>query len=202
MAQRTASSSRHEGDPAPRTRLSYRAVKCVENCHKTQLAVMGSLKYDASDNDTNLLPDVTVDRECSDNISGWEQLLAPDFPEMRIDDEIVVPAIWGFMMLLGLFGNLLVSFVMFRYADRSATNCFIVNLAVTDLAFTVIVIPLTMVHYVMPSWQLGAVWCKFHMYTIYVRIRDCTIYRLIALLLSLRPREVMLSPPIYVCFSV
>lgn len=88
----------------------------------------------------------------------------------RTDDQIVVPTIWGFIMALGLFGNLLVAYVMVRFADRSATNCFVVNLALTDLAFTVVVIPLTMIHYVLPSWNLGAACCKFLMYTIYVSI--------------------------------
>jgi 7 transmembrane receptor (rhodopsin family) len=101
--------------------------------------------------------------------SGVQQTvttLAPD--SQRTDDEIVVPTVWGFIMALGLFGNLLVAYVMVRFADRSATNCFVVNLALTDLAFTVVVIPLTMIHYVLPSWNLGAACCRFLMYTIYV----------------------------------
>lgn len=89
---------------------------------------------------------------------------------VRTDDEIIVPTVWGFIMALGLVGNLLVAYVMVRYSDRSATNYFVVNLALTDLAFTIVVIPLTMIHYVLPSWILGSACCKFHMYTIYVRM--------------------------------
>ena len=88
---------------------------------------------------------------------------------LTYEDHVIVPTVWGIIMALGLFGNLLVTYVMLRYADSSATNCFVVNLALTDLAFTVGVIPLTMIHYILPSWNLGAACCKFYMYTIYVR---------------------------------
>lgn len=85
-------------------------------------------------------------------------------------DVIVVPAIWGTLFLAGIAGNSLVVYVMLRFADVNTTNCYIVNLAVTDLLFTVIVIPFTMMHYVMPSWIFGRYMCKFHMYMIYVSI--------------------------------
>lgn len=84
------------------------------------------------------------------------------------EDVILVPLLWGLFIVIGLLGNGLVVYVMLRHGERNATNCFIVNLALTDLAFIVIVIPFTMIYYVMPSWIFGQVMCKFHMYIIYV----------------------------------
>jgi len=86
----------------------------------------------------------------------------------RTDDLVVVPAVWGILVFVGVIGNLVVVYVMIRHGDRNATNYYIINLALTDLAFTVIVIPLTMIHYVSQSWILGLFACRLLMYTTYV----------------------------------
>lgn len=86
----------------------------------------------------------------------------------RTDDLVVVPTVWGALVVLGIAGNLSVVCVMLRHGDRNATNYYVINLALTDLAFTAIVIPLTMIHYVMKSWMFGLFACKFLMYTTYV----------------------------------
>ena len=85
-------------------------------------------------------------------------------------DTIIVPILWGLLMILGICGNGLVVYVMMRYAEKNTTNCYIINLAFTDLAFVIIVVPFTMVHYVIPEWIFGETMCKLHMYMIYVSI--------------------------------
>ncbi|ELU15450.1 hypothetical protein CAPTEDRAFT_74266, partial [Capitella teleta] len=81
-------------------------------------------------------------------------------------DLIMVPCIWGAIFLAGIAGNLLVVYVMLRYGEVNTTNCYIINLAATDLVFIIVVIPFTMINYVVPSWILGRWMCKFHTYMI------------------------------------
>lgn len=83
-------------------------------------------------------------------------------------DNVVVPVIWSILVLIGFLGNGLVVYVMLCYGELKATNRYITNLALTDLAFIIIVVPPTMMHYVLDTWIFGEVMCKFHMYMIYV----------------------------------
>jgi hypothetical protein len=89
-------------------------------------------------------------------------------PTLRIDDHIIVPVIWSLLFIVGTFGNALVIYVMVRYGDRKTTNCYIVNLAIADLAFVLLVIPFTAMHYVLHSWTIGSFVCKLQVYVIYV----------------------------------
>ncbi|KAH9524744.1 KiSS-1 receptor, partial [Bulinus truncatus] len=52
----------------------------------------------------------------------------------------------------------------------SATNCYIINVALADLAFIVIVVPITTSAYVSAKWQHGEVMCKFNQYISYVTL--------------------------------
>lgn len=85
-----------------------------------------------------------------------------------VEDQVIVPLLWGTIILIGLLGNGLVVYVMLRYGERQTTNCYIVNLAFTDLAFVLIVVPFTMLHYVMHHWMYGVFMCKFALYMSYV----------------------------------
>ena len=85
---------------------------------------------------------------------------------------IVVPVIWSILILIGSVGNGLVVYVLLRFGERSTTNYYIINLAVTDLAFLLICVPFTMMHYV-SHWSFGENMCKFVMYMIYVSINEC-----------------------------
>ena len=81
---------------------------------------------------------------------------------------ILVPLIWGILTVIGAFGNALVIFTLVRNGDRNATNYFVINLAISDLAFVVIVVPFTATLYALPSWVFGSGMCKVTMYMIYV----------------------------------
>lgn len=82
--------------------------------------------------------------------------------------KIFVPLIWGILTLVGAFGNALVIYTLIRHGDKNATNYFVINLAVSDFAFVVIVVPFTATLYVLPEWVFGNVMCKITMYMIYV----------------------------------
>ena len=81
---------------------------------------------------------------------------------------ILVPTIWGILTVIGALGNALVIYTLFRYGDKNATNYFVINLAISDFAFVVIVLPFTATIYALPHWIFGNGMCKITMYMIYV----------------------------------
>ncbi|KAL3831314.1 hypothetical protein ACJMK2_023082 [Sinanodonta woodiana] len=85
-------------------------------------------------------------------------------------DAILVPVVWGFLTFVGSFGNALVIYTLIRYGDKNATNYFVINLAISDFAFIVIVVPFTATMYAIPDWIFGNGMCKITMYMIYVTL--------------------------------
>ncbi|XP_076458672.1 allatostatin-A receptor-like [Babylonia areolata] len=82
---------------------------------------------------------------------------------------IIVPTIFGVIVLLGLLGNLLViSVVLSDKHMRNTTNILILSLAVADLLFIIFCVPFTATALAMPVWPFGKVWCKVVQYMIYV----------------------------------
>ncbi|KAJ8025038.1 G-protein coupled receptor 54 [Holothuria leucospilota] len=74
----------------------------------------------------------------------------------------LVPFIFGIIAFLGIVGNFLVIFTVCRQrAHRAVTYYYIVNLAVTDLAFLLCCVPFTATEYALPSWIFGTLLCKF-----------------------------------------
>ena len=113
---------------------------------------------------------------------SWTAILTTDMPDNNtnvsdyIDDElpnqemyaILVPTIWGVLTVIGTLGNALVIYTLVRYGDKNATNYFVINLAISDFAFVVIVLPFTATLYAIPHWIFGNGMCKITMYMIYV----------------------------------
>ncbi|XP_064647301.1 G-protein coupled receptor 54-like [Lineus longissimus] len=83
-------------------------------------------------------------------------------------ETVLVPVIWGILILIGGIGNGLVIYVIVFHGERRVTHCYIVNLAITDLAFLFFCVPFTMTFYALPQWIFGNIMCKFVMYIIYV----------------------------------
>ena len=90
---------------------------------------------------------------------------------IKVLEKVIIPILWGLIIIGGLLGNGLVVYVMLRYGERQTTNCYIVNLAFTDLAFVLICVPFTMLHYIYPRWIYGRFMCKFTLYMTYVSTR-------------------------------
>ncbi|XP_064097944.1 allatostatin-A receptor-like [Macrobrachium nipponense] len=96
---------------------------------------------------------------------------------------IVVPIIFGIIVLVGFFGNTLVVIVIVVNKQmRSTTNYLIFSLAVADLLFIVFCVPFTASDYILPSWPFGGIWCQTVQYLTYVTAY-ASVYTL--LLLSL-----------------
>lgn len=82
---------------------------------------------------------------------------------------IIVPTIFGFICVLGLFGNLLVIIVVLKDKHmRNTTNILILSLAVADLLFILFCVPFTATGYALPVWPFGAIGCKLTQYAMYV----------------------------------
>ena len=81
---------------------------------------------------------------------------------------VIVSFVWSLIIFTGVIGNGLVIYILFRYGERSVTNVYVINLAFADLMFIVMVVPVTLIHIVIPTWILGAAICKCSMYMIYV----------------------------------
>ncbi|KAK3803752.1 hypothetical protein RRG08_029680 [Elysia crispata] len=87
--------------------------------------------------------------------------------------QVLVPTIWGIIVVIGALGNTIVIFTMCRRGrgiPKTATNCYIINVALADLAFILIVVPLTTAAYVSDEWVYGEAMCKFQNYIIYVTL--------------------------------
>lgn len=82
---------------------------------------------------------------------------------------ILVPILFGIIVIVGLFGNALVVIVVACNPQmRSTTNLLIINLAIADLLFIVFCVPFTAWDYAFPFWPFGNVWCKIVQYLIVV----------------------------------
>ena len=82
----------------------------------------------------------------------------------------VMPTVCGVILLIGGVGNSLVIYIVARFSEmRTVTNYYIVNLAVTDLAFLVCCIPFTTINYLTYGWIFGKTMCTFVFYMVQVR---------------------------------
>ncbi|XP_072179664.1 G-protein coupled receptor 54-like [Diadema setosum] len=81
----------------------------------------------------------------------------------------LVPLIFGFITVIGVLGNALVCYVILRHLQmRTATNYFIMNLAITDIAFLVCCAPFTASVFALNHWIFGQFLCKFVFYMMHV----------------------------------
>ena len=82
---------------------------------------------------------------------------------------IVVPILYGMVVIVGFIGNLLVIIVVVSNKQmRNTTNILIINLAVADILFILICVSMTTVSYSMPMWPFGEVMCKIVQYINFV----------------------------------
>ncbi len=109
-----------------------------------------------------------------DNITVWSNVTErpPLFPP-RIPPGLkppltveawLVPLVLSIVTLIGVVGNSVVIFVVFKNGKmHTVTNFYIVNLAVTDISFLIFVVPPTASTYATPSgsWIWGSFLCKF-----------------------------------------
>ncbi|XP_013790687.1 allatostatin-A receptor-like [Limulus polyphemus] len=97
---------------------------------------------------------------------------------------VVVPILFGIIVIVGLIGNsLVVVVVIFNPPMRSTTNLLIINLAVADLLFIVFCVPFTAWDYALPYWPFGDIWCRMVQYLVIV-CAYASIYTLVLMSLD------------------
>lgn len=122
--------------------------------------------------DTNQTPSLNSTTGNSFQESNNRHFLENDeYLESESWGRIFIPIVFGIIMVLGVSGNSLViySFIMEKRM-RSLTNTLILNLAIADLLFLVICIPLTAFRFIALSWPFGDIGCKLSQYCVYVSV--------------------------------
>nr|AJA32745.1 FGLa/AST receptor [Rhodnius prolixus] len=142
---------------------------------------MPPIKYDPNNNFTNNTINFNnnihnfnnnnIDmRNFYSNVTDTEifmEEISPELTEKIV--AIVVPVLFGIIVILGLFGNALVVIVVaVNQQMRSTTNILIINLAIADLLFIVFCVPFTATDYIFRFWPFGDTWCKMVQYLIVV----------------------------------
>ena len=118
-----------------------------------------------------------------------EGALGPDFdPTLYLPDrgrfqdmlhDVIVPVAFGVITLLGIVGNVLVICVIaFRNKMRSATNLLLLNLALADLLFVIVLPPITAYANSVRHWSFGPLICKLMHYFVNVSVY-VTVYSLV-----------------------
>lgn len=98
---------------------------------------------------------------------GWNQLSSnttDDLIHNRLVQSIFF-MIYTTIFILGIFGNVLVCYVVFRSrAMQTVTNLFITNLALSDILLCVLAVPFTPLYTFLGEWVFGSVICHLVSY--------------------------------------
>ncbi len=97
------------------------------------------------------------------------------FVDPRGHEAIIMPIIMGIIAVIAVVGNGLVVYIVLRFRNmrQSVTNVYIMNVAVSDLVFVLVCVPLTASLIATVEWKLGAFLCKLNAYLQPVSIPCC-----------------------------
>lgn len=94
-------------------------------------------------------------------------------------NKVIVPILFGLISFVGTIGNSLVIYVILsNHTMRTVTNLLLLNLAVADLSFVLVVPPSTAYLYAAASWPFGDIPCKLLHYMVNVTAY-VTVYTLV-----------------------
>ena len=100
----------------------------------------------------------------SNDSTGTDEICKLETVQFRA---VIVPVFFSAVVIVSLLGNILVMVILAKYENlRSLTNALILNLAVSDLIFTV-GLPFW-AYYHMYGWNLGETACKIVSFIFYV----------------------------------
>nr|XP_006811895.1 PREDICTED: G-protein coupled receptor 54-like [Saccoglossus kowalevskii] len=95
-------------------------------------------------------------------------------PPVRVETWLV-PLIFGTICLIGIVGNALVIVVILKNKQmRTVTNYYILNLAISDVAYLTCAVPFSATSHV-SEWVFGEFMCKFSFYAIQVTVQATCI---------------------------
>jgi hypothetical protein len=93
----------------------------------------------------------------------------------------VLPAVFALISVLAVSGNIAVINVIARRREmRTPVNLFLLNLAVSDLIFASVALPIVTYRYATSAWQAGEFLCRIHTYVIHSAIY-VSVYTMVAI---------------------
>jgi hypothetical protein len=114
---------------------------------------------------------------------------------MDVEQKLVVTIIWSILVMTGVFGKLGEcwgkffvkyflfignGFVIFTIIKSRKFNnviqCYLLNLAITDLLFVIFCIPITTLTYVQDHWVFGKFLCKIFHFAAFVSFFICLCF--------------------------
>lgn len=92
------------------------------------------------------------------NWTSWMQ--QEDFLKNSPSIQINICIFYVVIFIVGLLGNILVVFVVLQNkAMQTVTNCFIANLALSDILLCVVAVPFTPLYFFSNEWAFGKIMC-------------------------------------------
>lgn len=103
------------------------------------------------------------------------QITQSDFIHNRLVQSLFI-FVYSLIFIIGLFGNVLVCFVVFRNRlMQSVTNLFITNLAMSDILLCILAVPFTPTYTFLRRWIFGTVLCHLVPYAQGVSVYTSTL---------------------------
>ncbi|KAK4016602.1 hypothetical protein OUZ56_031561 [Daphnia magna] len=121
--------------------------------------------------------------------------------------QVNIYILYAVIFTVGLVGNVLVVFVVAQNkAMQTVTNCYIANLALSDILLCVLAVPFTPLYFFLKEWIFGKILCHLVAYSqgtsVYVSTLTLTsiaIDRFFVILYPFRPRMKMTTCWITIC---
>jgi len=133
--------------------------------------------YRMADIDSEMTVTSTTTPALSDNVTASTQPSDDYFTFFLY--EVAVPILYGIVTVLGVIGNSLVIYVIVsKERMRTVTNFLLLNLAIADLSFVVVIPPSTAYVFAADRWPFGDVACRLMHYLINVTAY-VTVYTLV-----------------------
>jgi len=128
--------------------------------------------------DSEMLMTSATTSDISDNVTAAGRSPYDDYFAFILY-EVAVPLLYGVVTVLGIVGNSLVIYVIAsRERMRTVTNLLLLNLAVADLSFVVVIPPSTAYVFAANAWPFGDVACRLMHYLVNVTAY-VTVYTLV-----------------------
>lgn len=98
--------------------------------------------------------------------SNWTWVLEEDYLKNSPAVQVHIYVLYAVIFVVGLLGNVLVVFVVAQNrAMQTVTNCFIANLALSDILLCVLAVPFTPLYFFLKEWIFGKILCHLVAYS-------------------------------------
>ena len=110
-----------------------------------------------------------------DNFTNWT-LAEEDYLKSSPAVQVHIYILYVVIFVVGLLGNVLVVFVVAQNrAMQTVTNCFIANLALSDILLCVLAVPFTPLYFFLKEWIFGKILCHLVAYS---QVSGVRIYKI------------------------